>query len=321
MLTDKKALGFKDVLIEPRPSDIRSRKEVSLERTFKFQNGKELTCVPIIAANMANIGTIEVARVLSKYKMLTCLHKGWTYDSLVSQPKEVLSYCIPTIGLEPNSLEVLSWLPVSFVCLDVANGYMKQFVDFVGFVRAYSPKIIIMAGNVATAEGAEKLYEAGADIVKVGLGSGSVCTTRFKTGVGVPQITAVDDCKRYDERGKYFDDRYICSDGGCTSPGDIAKAFVAGADFVMLGGMLAGYAETGYEFQGSAYRTEIIYTTSEGKSVKVGDGSPLEDQIKDILGGLRSAGSYIGERKIEDFYKANLIQVTEQTNNVFGGPC
>ena len=161
------------------------------------------------------------------------------------------------------------------------------------------------------------LEEAGADIIKVGVGSGSVCTTRFKTGVGVPQITAVDETKH---PGSISD--YICSDGGCTSPGDIAKAFVAGADFVMIGGMLAGTKETGSVFNGSAWGNDKEYKTSEGKRVTFDTEAPqsLDDRIKSILGGLRSTGSYIGQKNIEDFYKAELIQVNEQTNDIWGPP-
>lgn len=327
MLTDKKALGFKDVLIVPQASDIRSRKEVSLERTFKFKNGKELTCVPIIAANMANIGTFKVAQVLSKYKMLTCLTKDVSYAGykrLYSETPEVFPYIAATVGLNEWQFldQIKGSFPVDILCLDVANGYMQQFVDYVCLIRQTFPGKIIMAGNVATAEGAQRLYEAGADIVKIGIGSGSVCTTRYKTGVGVPQVTAIDDVAGIPEElwTELKGQEYVCSDGGCTGPGDVAKAFVAGADFVMLGGMLAGYAETGYEFSGSAWGNTKDYKTSEGKTVRVGDGSPLEDQIKDLLGGLRSCGSYIGQRQIENFYKADLIQVQEQTNDIYGKP-
>lgn len=323
MLTDKHALGFKDVLIVPELSYIKSRKEVFLERKFKFENGLEKTFVPIIASNMHGVGTFKVAQVLSKYKMLTCIHKDYVsseYIDAYQRQSEVFPYIIPTISLHQYTKldNIIQQIPIDVICLDVANGYMDQFIHFVSQIRMKYPDKVIMAGNVATAEGAEKLYEAGADIVKVGLGSGSVCTTRFKTGVGVPQITAITDCVwKLSETG----DSFICSDGGCTSPGDIAKAFVAGADLVMLGGMLAGTQETGSIFNGSATDCNRDYKTSEGKKVSFPGTRPnLEDRVKEILGGLRSTGSYIGQQYIEDFYQADLLQVQEQTNNIYGPP-
>jgi GMP reductase len=319
MLTDKRALGFKDVLISPSLSDIKSRKDVSLERTFTFRNGLQKTFVPVIAANMAGIGTLEVAKILSKYKMLTCLNKDielHTYINLYYYNFSTFQYTIPTFGLA-NLFKFKIWagdVPFDIVCLDVANGYMKDFIDFVKDIKHNYPNKIIIAGNVATFKGAQRLSAAGADIVKVGIGSGSVCTTRYKTGVGVPQVTAINDIKQ----GAYG---YLCSDGGCTGPGDVAKAFVAGADFVMVGGMLAGTKETGQEFAGSATDSIGDYKTSEGKRVTFTKTINLETRVQEIMGGLRSTGSYIGQRKIEDYYKAELIQCTEQTNNVFGPPC
>lgn len=320
MLTDKQALGFKDVLIQPRPSLIRSREEVILERTFEFKSGKTLTCVPIIASNLTSIGTWTTANILSKYKILTCMHKYVSLESYLSAVKnwpEVCPYVIPTLGLDDySSLDRLSEAGYNFICLDVANGYMKDFSTFVSNIFKNYPQFTIIAGNVATQEGVYNLYREGAEIVKVGIGSGSVCTTRYKTGVGIPQVTAVNECSN--------GEAYICSDGGCTSPGDVAKAFVAGADFVMLGGMLSGTPETGYELHGEAFLQKTddtnYYRTSEGKLVKVPSKGSLSEVIEDILGGLRSCGSYIGEKDIENFYKADLIQVREQTNNCFGEP-
>ena len=335
MLTDKKALGFKDVLISPCPSNVRSRSEVSLEREFTFKNGLTKTLIPIIAANMANIGTFKVAKILSKYKMLTCLVKTMPVEAYATNfhtYPEIIPYVAVTVGLhENNYLEaVMKAAPVEFICLDVANGYMEQFVHFVLQIKAEYPNHVVIAGNVATREGADRLYEAGADIVKVGIGSGSVCTTRYKTGVGVPQISAIDDCMA----DTTMMTTYMCSDGGCTNPGDVAKAFVAGADFVMLGGMLADTTETGPVFNGSAFEPlcgdrgkatdhNRDYKTSEGKRVifdHTQGSTPLDDRIRGILGGLRSTGAYIGQNKIENFYKADLIQVTEQTNDWLGGP-
>lgn len=322
MLTDKRTLGFNDVLIVPEASDINSRKEVNLEKEFIFNNGIRKIFVPIIAANMESIGTFKVAKVLSKYKMITCIHKQTPLHEYITNLKsnpEIFPYVACTVGLNDYNYlsDILQNIPIDIICLDVANGYMKQFVQYVSDIKDSYPDKIIISGNVATPTGAVCLHEAGADIIKIGIGSGSVCTTRYKTGVGIPQITAITECSRISTCSPY-----LCSDGGCTSPGDIAKAFVAGADFVMIGGLLAGTEETGVEFHGSAYlKQEVSYRTSEGKSVGFIDITrSLDHVIQNILGGLRSTGSYIGQRNIEDFYKAELVQVTEQTNDWFGRP-
>lgn len=323
MLTNVKGIGFNDVLIVPKPSGITSRKEVILERTFTFGNGRTITCIPVIASNLESIGTPTTADILSFRKLLTCLHKDITVDRLrncFDLFGDRVQYWIPTIKLDDyKTIEELSKseLPIKILCLDVANGYMSKFTNFVSNVKSNFPQFVILAGNVADHQGVQNLIYSGADIVKVGIGSGSVCTTRYKTGVGVPQVTAINEAKRIGHG-------LVCSDGGCTNPGDIGKAFVSGADFVMIGGLLAGTIETGSEFHGEAYlqRTDTpgMYRTSEGKLVTVPVHGTLNETITDILGGLRSTGSYIGERSIENFWKANLIQVNEQTNNLWGPP-
>lgn len=324
MLSDKRALGFKDVLIRPEWSLIKSRQDVSLERKFKFKNGTERIFTPIIASNIRQIGTIETAKVLSRYHMLTCMNKNVTLKEwdhwLDKYDPDVMSYVIPTVGLDQE--DTVGELydrkkPGQFdiICLDVANGYMNSFINYANKISGKFPEFVFMAGNVATLEGAKALADVGVDIVKVGIGSGSVCTTRYKTGVGVPQITAIDDT--------FNTEAFICSDGGCTNPGDVAKAFVAGADFVMLGGLLAGTRETGSVLQGSAYTPsrDGRYKTSEGKRVDLQEPvQSLDERLQDILGGLRSTGSYIGQPFIKDFGKAELIQVTEQTNDWLGPP-
>lgn len=323
MLTNVKGLGFSDVLIVPRPSNIASRKDVILERNFQFSNGRSINCIPIIASNLASIGSLSTGLVLGKQKILTCLHKSikpWEVKEQFNVIGDQVQYFIPTVTLDDyKTIEeyAKSEIPVKIICLDVANGYMARFTNFVSNVKSEFPQFVVLAGNVAEFQGYQNLIYSGADIVKVGIGSGSVCTTRYKTGVGVPQITAISEAKQV-KHG------LVCSDGGCTNPGDIAKAFVAGADFVMIGGMLAGTSETGTEIHGEAYLQETgepgMYRTSEGKLVTVPEQGSLQNVISDILGGLRSTGAYIGERSIEHYWKANLIQTNEQTNNVFGEP-
>lgn len=326
----KPKLGFNDVLIEPRPTSIKSRSEVNLERTFNFKSGS-WTGVPIVAANMDTIGTFEMAQQLYKHKILTCIHKYYSVDNW---HKAILAYSflhstkplqyiavssgVDTYELEKVDILLKAYPLIKFICLDVANGYMEKFADTVKTVRQKHPDKIIIAGNVATPDGVDYLKYAGADIVKIGLGSGSVCTTRKITGVGYPQISAIDECSK--------NDCYIMSDGGCTTPGDIAKAFVAGADFVMLGGMLAAHYECGTTSYYGMSSQEAMdkhncssKKTPEGKIVKLKSRGPVNNTILQILGGLRSAGSYISCKNIEDYsLMANLIHVTEQTNNVYG---
>jgi len=243
-IEDDIKLDYSDVLIRPKRSTLESRKEVDLHRTFNFKNGKSWTGIPIVAANMDTTGTIEVGKVLSEFNMLTCLSKHITGipDTVSNYERSTMSI---SFGMNEADERVLFGkqttftVPHHFFCLDVANGYSEKFVNFVRRVRKQWQDKIIIAGNVVTAEMTEALILAGADIVKVGIGPGSVCTTRKITGVGYPQLSAVMDCAdaAHGLGGK------VMADGGCQSAGDVAKAFGAGADFVMLGGLLAGHDE------------------------------------------------------------------------------
>lgn len=286
----KRALDFDDVMIIPQYSNVKSRKDVNLNRKFQFNNGTSWEGIPIIAANMQNIGTVKVANILTQYNMLTALVKG-------TENAEQYVNTFETFGLnDPVDNE-------NFISLDVANGHMKSFINYVANIRYWHPKALIMAGNVATMAGARQLANAGADIIKVGLGSGAACLTREKTGVGVPQLQAVMDCQNVDA--------LICSDGGCRTPGDVAKAFAAGADFVMLGEMFSGTDVTGYELRGnSLVGTSYSYKTEEGKIMHCPYKGKLTEVVDDLLGGLRSACSYVGAHDLEEFQiKAKFIVV------------
>jgi len=303
------ALDFDDVLIVPQLTDIESRKNVKLEN--------EHGVVPIIAANMATIGTLRVAKVLAKYKMVTCLHKFHNlkdFYELESFDHYVLPYIAISAGIDKDSNDnldnILKEFPqIRFICLDVANGYIKKFIDHVSKIKEKYPDKIIFAGNVATPIGGMALLAAGADYVKIGIGSGSGCLTRVKTGVGYPQLQAILDCH------EKFPGRII-SDGGCKNPGDICKAFAAGASYVMIGGMLANYDETGNYFYGMssfvAQKThyqnaedKFEYRASEGRHIVFPGVSrgPLENAVKDILGGIRSCLTYCDYNNLSDFIK------------------
>ncbi len=349
-------LDFKDVLIRPKRSTLSSRSDVDITRRFTFKHSRRVyQGIPIIAANMDHTGTFDMALALSKHGLMTALHKHYSVKKLrefvekhvaMSENDIFYSMGVSDVDLEKVrefSNEYRSFL--HFLCLDVANGYSEKFVDFVKEMRDKLPATTIMAGNVVTNEMTEELILAGADIVKVGIGPGSVCTTRIKTGVGYPQLSAVIECAD----AAHGLGGHICSDGGCNVPGDVAKAFGAGADFVMLGGMLSGHAEcegeiiydTKYidvvneviktpismKFYGMSSDTAMEkysggvaeYRASEGKTVEVPYRGPVENTVKEILGGLRSTLTYTGSRRLKELTKrTTFVRVTQQENTVFG---
>lgn len=337
-------LGFKDVMIRPKRSTLKSRSQVSLERNFTFVNSqKKWSGVPIIAANMDTVGTFEMAEALAKEKIITAVHKHYTPEEwsafLNNQPDSIYEYIALSTGTgkadEEKIKQIMEDHPqIEFLCIDVANGYSEHFVDFVKRARAQFPTKTIIAGNVVTGEMVEELILAGADVIKVGIGPGSVCTTRIKTGVGYPQLSAIIECAdaAHGLRG------HIISDGGCKIPGDVAKAFGGGADFVMLGGMFAGHDESGGDiveehgkklrlFYGMSSQTAMDkhaggvaeYRASEGKTVKVPYKGPVSETVKDILGGVRSTCTYVGASELRELSKrTTFIRVAEQHNEVFG---
>ena len=340
-------LGFKDVLIVPQRSELKSRSEVDLSREFKFKNSPlKWSGVPIVAANMDTVGTFETAKVLMKHKMLTAIHKHYKledWDNFIASLKgqeieEFFEYSMISTGTSleeyEKTVKLLSKYPFKFVCIDVANGYSQHFSDFVKNFRIKNPNPIIFAGNVVTEEMTHQLIMDGADVVKVGIGPGSVCTTRKQTGVGYPQLSAVLECSSKAHRSGGS----ICSDGGCAIPGDVAKAFGGNSDFVMLGGMLAGHEQSGgkrieidgkqfIEFYGMSSQRAMDahsggvaeYRSSEGKLVHIPYKGDLNNTVKDLLGGLRSTCTYVGAKSIKDLGKNTVfIRVQEQLNEVFG---
>ncbi len=336
-------LGFKDVLIRPKRSTLKSRAQVSLERTFTFlHTGRSWTGIPIMAANMDTVGTFAMAHSLAQSQLITAIHKHypleqWT-EALAQMATTALNYIAVSTGITDADLTKLAAIlqqhpQLLFICVDVANGYSQSFVETVRTIRARYPDKIIMAGNVVTGEMVEELLLSGADIVKVGIGSGSVCTTRVKTGVGYPQLSAIIECAD----AAHGLGGQIISDGGCTCAGDVAKAFGAGADFVMLGGLLAGHSECGGEIIEEHGEKKMLfygmssglamekhsggvadYRAREGKAVTVPFHGPVEQTVRDILGGLRSACTYVGARKLKELTKrTTFIRVNEQHNTVF----
>ena len=340
--TDLK-LGFKDVLIRPKRSNLKSRSQVGLHRTFAFLHSKrQWTGVPVIAANMDTVGTFEVAEVLAGHDMLTAIHKHYSlsrWDEFLNGHDDgIYSRIMVSTGTSDDDFDKLGRIlaehpKLEFICIDVANGYAESFVEYVGKVRAAFGDKTIVAGNVATGEMVEELLLSGADIVKVGIGPGSVCTTRIKAGVGYPQLSAVIECA---DAAHGLGGRII-SDGGCTCPGDVAKAFGGGADFVMLGGMFSGHDESGGQlverngqqfklFYGMSSTTAMAmhtgevaaYRASEGKTVEVPYRGPIRETVRDILGGVRSACTYVGAAALKELTKrTTFIRVQEQENRTF----
>ncbi|WP_167608483.1 GMP reductase [Maribellus sediminis] len=336
-------LGFKDVMFRPKRSTLKSRSMVSLERTFKFMHtGKSWTGVPIMAANMDTVGTFEMALALQQHQLFTAIHKHYSVaqwnDFLEQAPEGIENYIALSTGTGENDTEKVDELfkrhpRLKFLCIDVANGYSEHFVHYVQATRERHPDIVIMAGNVVTGEMVEELLLAGADIIKVGIGPGSVCTTRVKTGVGYPQLSAVIECAD----AAHGLGGQIISDGGCSTPGDVSKAFGGGADFVMLGGMFAGHNESGgdlIEVEGKRYRQfygmssatamdkhvggVANYRASEGKTVQVPYRGPVEETVLDILGGIRSTCTYVGASTLKELTKrTTFIRVEEQENQVY----
>jgi len=325
-------LDYKDVLITPKRSTLSSRSQVNLERAYTFRSGNSWKGVPIIAANMDGVGTFEMDNELNKHKCLVALTKHYGLNELVDQFQRKLNSSIYSLGISDGDLEKFAFVYGNFnsppmrVCVDVANGYTQSFVDFIQRFREKYPNVILMAGNVVTPEMTEELILAGVDIVKVGIGPGSVCTTRKKTGVGYPQLSAVIECAD----AAHGLQGHIIADGGCSVPGDVVKAFAAGADFVMLGGMLAGHKEGGAspfgenKFYGMSSDTAMDlhnggvanYRASEGKTVEIPYRGEVKHTMQDILGGLRSACTYVGASELKELSKrATFVRVTQQLNN------
>lgn len=343
-------LDYSDVLIRPKRSRLSSRSQVDLMREMKFINsGQSLSCVPIMSANMDTTGTFEIAKALAGHQMITVLNKHYSVkelcDFFTNKTDNTRQLTFFTMGiLEPDEQKLTQLMQAikekgsnfqPALCIDVANGYTERFIGFIEKIRNSYPKAIIMAGNVVTAEMTEQLILSGADIVKVGIGPGSVCTTRKQTGVGYPQLSAAIECAD----AAHGLGGHICADGGITVPGDLAKSFGAGSDFTMLGGMFSGHDESAGEmieengkkyklFYGMSSDTAMNkyaggvaeYRSSEGKTVKVPYKGPIEYTALDILGGLRSACTYVGAKRLKELPKrTTFIRVQRQLNNVYTG--
>jgi GMP reductase len=339
-IEDEIKLDFKDVLIRPKRSTLSSRKEVDLVKFYKFKHSRyEYEGIPIMAANMDGVGTMSMALALGKHRLFTCLIKSYNKDiENFTEFKVSRDHYAVSTGTSDEDFRnlntILTGLGAQFICIDVANGYSEHFGDFVESVRNRWPDKTIIAGNVVTADMTQELILRGADIVKVGIGPGSVCTTRIQTGVGYPQLSAIIECAD----AAHGLGAHIIADGGCTCPGDVSKAFGAGADFVMLGGMFAGHTEGGGErfkqddgktyvrFYGMSSDTAMNkhhggvanYRSSEGRTVVVPFKGDVSNTVLDLLGGIRSTCTYVGAPTLKQLSKCTtFIRVNRQINDVF----
>ncbi len=374
-------LDYSDVLIRPKRSTLGSRKDVDLKRKFTFRNYSpfvrddvlpegypsgpyiepDFNGIPIMAANMDGVGTFAMATTLAEQGVFTCLVKTYSSDELIeffNSNSKYKEHVAMSIGIGEQDLKKFKSVythaisSLKYVCIDVANGYSERFTNFVSDFRLLYPNIVIIAGNVVTADQTQELILNGADIVKVGIGPGSVCTTRIQTGVGYPQLSAVIECAD----AAHGLGGHIIADGGCTCPGDVAKAFASGADFVMLGGMLAGHVEGGGEVITKIYETDEViktddnfyesvykekrfvqfygmssdaantkhfgglknYRSSEGREVLVPYRGEVESTLQDILGGIRSTCTYAGAQTLKQLTKCTtFVRVNNQFNAIY----
>ncbi len=336
-------LNFEDVLLQPKRSTLTSRRDVDMTRKFTFRNSqKVMNFLPIFASNMDGVGTFSMAKVLQEYKMMTVITKTTTpeqWKEAVGQGLRLqsVSVCTGTNKVfdedaqdYKNMQDILKMFPdIKMITIDVANAYHQNMVEFVARVRDEYPEKVIVAGNVVTPEMTEELIINGADVVKIGIGPGSVCTTRTMTGVGVPQFSAILDCA--DAANGV--DGHIMADGGCVHPGDIAKALGGGAHMVMIGGMLAGHDESETqlvggkrEFYGMSSdrarekhgKRKDGYRGNEGRHIDLPDRGPVRNTVEDILGGVRSACTYIGARRLKDMPKcASFVTTNNVINRIY----
>ena len=338
-IEDDIKLDYSDVLIRPKRSTLTSRYDVDMNREFQFfHSKKKWTGVPIMASNMDTVGTPEMYKELFQHNMITCPARHY----LNGPSAELTAFRLRNdAGIYGHNLCMMGGiddittltthnLKWDFIGIDVANGYTISVIEAVKSLRYHVPDATIVVGNVVTADMTQELILAGADIIKVGVGPGSVCTTRLKTGIGYPQLSAVMECAD----AAHGLGGHIIADGGCTNSGDIVKAFAAGADFVMIGGMLAGHDECDgvvkdgmMQFYGMASESAMArhnvphreYRGVEGKTVSVPYKGPVKNTIIDILSGIRSACTYVGAKRLKSLSKcATFVRVNNTHNTIYG---
>lgn len=331
------AMTYDDVCLVPQFSAVKSRDDV------KLKNGILSIEIPFIAANMDSVTEAVMAIEMFKQGGLGILHRFMPFENLqeeINQFYEAVpdayKHLALSTGVSKKSYDMLDYCleKARIICIDIAHGHSQHVIDLIKEIRVRSSKTIIIAGNVATAEGTAALAEAGAHIIKLGVGPGSMCTTRVITGHGVPQLTVIDQCSKV--ANKFGAE--VIADGGIRNSGDIAKAIAAGAHYVMLGSLLAGTEEAPgkiifvddkpyKEYRGMA---SFNAQKSIGKDIKriVPEGAsrlkkckgPVSDILFQLAGGLRSALSYSGSYNLDEFREtAEFVRITS-ASRVEGEP-
>lgn len=324
-----RGLTFDDVLLVPCHSTISSRRHPSLEsrltKKFKIKT-------PIIAANMDTVTEVEMATAMAKLGAVGILHRFMTLEEQVAQVRQIranmaglgIPVCV-SIGVKEDGMkraQALVDAGAEVLTLDIAHGDSIMMLETLDYVKKNFPHVQIIAGNVATPDGVKTLIEHGADAVKVGIGPGSMCTTRIITGCGVPQLSAVALCVAEARRH----DVPVIADGGIKTSGDIVKAFAAGAETVMLGSMLAGTTETPGEVHGGkkkyrgmaskdaqvSWRGELpTGMAAEGESRWIACKGSAVQIIDELTGGVRSGMTYLNAQTIAEINQnARFIEMT-----------
>lgn len=309
------AITYDDVLLIPAYNHYESRRMVGISVTDR--TGKLTLELPVMSANMDTITESGMANFMAEKGGIGVLHRFLSVERNIEEFKKSPKKTFVSVGCSDKELEraeALRDAGAEYFCVDVAHAHAKYVGKTLKKLRDLLPNQCIMAGNVATYAGSDYLASCGADIIKVGIGGGSVCTTRIKTGFGVPMLTSIEQCTKTD--------RSIVADGGLRTAGDIVKALAFGADFVMVGGMLAGTAPTPgkiiekngkkvKEFRGMASREAqnafvggmSDWKTAEGISCEVNYRDDVENIIADIIGGLRSGLTYGGASSIKELQR------------------
>ncbi|MEN0057950.1 MAG: IMP dehydrogenase [Bdellovibrio sp.] len=321
-----RGLTFDDVLIIPARSDVRSRRDPQL--TSRVTKNITLN-TPVVSANMDTVTEYEMASAMNHLGGLGILHRFLPIEDQADQARRLKEGGVKNISASvgvgeefKTRAQALIDAGVNIITIDIAHGHSIQMMETLKWLKDKYPQVDIIAGNMATPDAAKDLIEAGADAIKVGIGPGSMCTTRIITGCGVPQLTAIALCAEV--AASY--NVPVIADGGLRTSGDMVKAFAAGADIVMLGSMLSGTIETPGEIKNGKKQYRGMASRSaqdswrggvpegmapEGESTQVNVKGHVKDVILEVMGGIRSGMSYVNATTIQEIrQKAQFMEMS-----------